>query len=496
MESPPSSPRGEDDLQDISAQVEADALNPVEVYAPEKEVQVDNADMAKSNEDMAKNNADLAKSNADLANNNEELAENNADEPANNADEPDLDDDALEDDLGSEVVSPENSDDEMPVDEPAFVDLESNDFTSLYRETNLGMFVKALKESGLIGQSVRVLLTCKSKYVNINIARDIFGWSQNIKYKSEQYKTFVPTINVETINMLPADATQSVMDARPIFDGIKNKNNTDTTQFIQDQINEKVIVSSSVPYSNQFMEGTPMLDLVLQNPGSIFIVTENGNMDAAFDFLQCSIMKTSKKKKMVQGVKTSVKTFNLRDILYILSQAGANSVTVINATNGFTFEDDPLDEDDVLDEGKNMNEVESIFDDEADVSEKKEEPALEPAEEDSPTVEEPTGVEEAAGDVSEKEANAEGNNPEEAIDESDGEESATEGEASAADGEASAADGEASATEGEASAADGEAIAVDGEGTATEGEGSKGGKKTRKHKLHRQKQTRKNPKPL
>jgi hypothetical protein len=500
MDSMPSSPRAgneEEGIQDVTEEVFA----PADGTGKEVETGID-AEATGIDAEATGIDAEATGIDAEATGKDEETASD-----ANKV--PVVETGIKDDDDASTVVSESDEDtpdEDAPVEQLNFDELESTDFTSLYRETNLNLFVKSLEESGLIGQSVRILLACKSKYVNINIARDIFGWSQNIKYKTEQFKTFVPTIEVKRINELPASVEQAVTDVRPIFDGIKNKSNADATQFIQEKINDKVIMSSSVAYCNQYSAGTPMLDLVLQNPGSIYIVTENGTMDSAFDFLKCSIMKASKKKKMVEGQKTIVKTFNLRDILYILTEAGATDVTVINASNGFTFEDEAVDEGNELDEGGPLEEEKNIFDDKEEPENKiaidepnpvADEAAAEPMglpDSDSESeIEASNEVVETPGNKSESEAASEvveapGNKSESEVVETPG---------SGSDNEVVASDSD----------SDNEVVETPGiEGSASEGSASDasdasakspmGGKQTRKHKAAKHKKTRKNPTPL
>jgi len=276
------------------------------------------------------------------------------------------DDDSPEDEEKEDTPEEDSSDsdDSAPPFEVNEIVQDDERFDDLYKETNLNAFVTKLKDTGLLAEPVQILLACKSKYVEMDVSRDLFGWSKQIKYPSEQYKTFVPGISVQVVNMLSSKDVQQVSDKELIYDGLKGHTDPyDSISFLQLKKGDGTITPPSGEINNmKFAAFTPMVDLVLQNPGYLAVLSENLKLSRAFNFLNASIVKTSaKKQKRIRGKKELVKTFNLRDIVYILESAGAKSVVFYNVVDTFTAEDDVIGELNEDDEMKEADEVSLDF---------------------------------------------------------------------------------------------------------------------------------------
>ena len=312
-----------------------------------------------------------------------------------------------------EEDSDSDASDEAPPFEVDDIVQDDERFDELYKETNLNAFVALLKDSTLLAEPVQIMLACKYKFVEIDVTRDLFGWSKQIKYPSEQFKTFVPGIPVQIVNMLSTKDVQRVNDKELLYDGLKERDPMDSISFLQLKKGDNTITPPGEVNSMTFPAFTPMVDLVLQNPGYLTVLNKDLKLSRAFNFLNASIVKTSpKKQKMIRGKKELVKTFNLRDVVYILQAAGAKSVVFYNVCDTFTAEDDVLGELEEDEEMKEPDEVSLDF----------EEPKVYPAEldentreaDDTSVAEPKEGLEEISNVSNESDVNLE-NSPADAV---------------------------------------------------------------------------------
>ena len=285
---------------------------------------------------------------------------------------------APSDDEPSEPSDDETDDEMQPIDISDVIGNE-DEFAELYKETSLNLFVAQLKPS--LDETVRVMLGCKSKYVEIDVSTDMFGWAKQIKYPTEQFKTFVPAIPIQFVNMLATNAAQRVNDMETIYDGLKSSDiPLDTFTFLRQRKTDQTIESISPTINNiEFEASTPMLDLALQNPGYLTIIGDpTSKLKGAFNFLNSALVKPSKKQKIIRGKKEPIKTFNLRDIVYILSAAGAKKIVFYNVSNSFTVEDNEAEE---LSEQADLGEPDEVSLDMSGLEPKEEEDEEDEAEE-------------------------------------------------------------------------------------------------------------------
>ena len=330
-----------------------------DLYDSDSDESVDNDTNAVFEDDEVNNEAQNQETPEETQETPEETKEKELELPEEDTSE-DSPEDAPED-------SPEDSDSDASDEAPPFEvnEIVQNDerFDDLYKETNLNAFVALLKDSTLLAEPVQVMLACKYKFVEIDVTRDLFGWSKQIKYPSEQFKTFVPGIPVQIVNLLSTKDVQRVNDKELIYDGLKERDPMDSISFLQLKKGDNTITPPGEVNSMTFPAFTPMVDLVLQNPGYLTVLNKDLKLSRAFNFLNASIVKTSdKKQKMIRGKKELVKTFNLRDIVYILQAAGAKSVVFYNVCDTFTAEDNVLGELEEDDEIKGPDEVSLDFD--------------------------------------------------------------------------------------------------------------------------------------